>query len=113
VIATVRAVLAGLLADRRVRTILGLAAVGIGTSALRTVEREYAQTLTDLETLIAERMDRLAELKVELGRTMNATCEAGIGEQAGEKHVGLVDLDALAASVNQADVDQGAEGAPA
>jgi hypothetical protein len=74
-IAAVRAIVSGLLADRRVRTILGLAAVGLGTSALRTVEQEYARTLTDLDDLIAARADRLAELKVELGRAMNATCE--------------------------------------
>lgn len=76
----IRAIVSGLLADRRVRTVFGLAAVGIGTAALRKVEQEYAKTLADLDSLIADRADKLAELKAELGRAMNATCEATIPE---------------------------------
>jgi hypothetical protein len=71
VIAAIRATIAGLLADRRIRIILGLAAVGAGTTVLRGVEREWATILTDLEQAVDQRAAQLHRIKAEiLGQEM-------------------------------------------
>lgn len=74
-IATLHAIISGLLADRRVRTIIGLAAVTAGTGMLRAVEREHGRTLIELDERITERKTHLAKILREIGEVLGAQCD--------------------------------------